>query len=229
MATRTAPTFRRSLLATLIALALAVPRPSEGQVQASGPVPCPTSTVGRVFSPRDPRASFLHHRIAALLDGEIQGLESLVASTPATSPDRAPLLRRLAEDYVELENARAMTAASSRQKAMDGYTKLLNEYPSYAQLDEVQYYLGLEAERDGDVSNARRDYFMLIQQRPASPLVPLAYLAFADLFFDEAKGDPSKWELAAQAYMKVISYPPPPELRKGEGLRGKLSDARRLE
>ena len=209
MALRTTLTLRRSLAATAVALALAVTRPSEGQLQAAGPTPCPPSTVGRIPSPRDPRPSFLRHRVATLVDAEVQGLEGLIAATPATAPERAPLLRRLAEDYVELENARAMTAASSRQKAIDDYTRIATEYPNYAQLDEVHYYLGLEREREGDVSNARRAYFTLIQQRPASPFVPLAYLAFADLFFDEAKGDPTKWELAAQAYEKVVSYPPP--------------------
>ena len=39
--------------------------------------------------------------------------------------------------------------------------------------------------------------------------MPNAYLAFGEMFFSEAAGDPSKWELARQAYQKVIAYPPP--------------------
>jgi hypothetical protein len=36
-----------------------------------------------------------------------------------------------------------------------------------------------------------------------------AYLAFGELFFNEAQGDPSKWALAEQSYGEVIKYPPP--------------------
>ncbi len=175
---------------------------------------------------RDPRVRA--HRTFGLLDAEVRGLESLAAATSPTSPDLVPLRRRLAEDYFELaeaaladkaqadaagnralSSARAATAADARARGKEGYAKILAEAPSYAQLDEVQYYLGLEQERDHDAANARRTYFMLIQQRPSSRFVPLAYLAFADLFFDEARSDPSRWELATQAYQKVIGYPPP--------------------
>ena len=34
-------------------------------------------------------------------------------------------------------------------------------------------------------------------------------MAFGELFFQEAQGDPSKWDLAAAAYKEVIKYPPP--------------------
>jgi tetratricopeptide (TPR) repeat protein len=177
--------------------------------------PRPTAAPSQV-SPvvRDDRRSRLQQRAQGLMAAEIQGLESLLASTPATSPDRAQLLRRLAEDYVELENAavKDQTAAlvqSSRQNAEQRYTSLKDEFPSYALLDEVLYYLGYEYEQAGDLANARRTYFALIQTRPSSKYIPQAYLAFGDMFFAEATGDPSKYSLAEQAYMKVISYPPP--------------------
>ena len=44
-------------------------------------------------------------RQRALLVTEIQGLESLFATTPKNAPDRPQLARRLAEGYVELESA----------------------------------------------------------------------------------------------------------------------------
>ena len=52
--------------------------------------------------------------------------------------------------------------------------------------------------RRSDLDNARKVYFELIQKAPKSPYIPNAYLAFGELFFNEAQGDPSKWELAAQ-------------------------------
>ena len=63
---------------------------------------------------RDPRQIVLKQRTLALLVTEIQQMESLLKSTGLQSRDRPMLLRRLAEDYVELENAAAheMTVAA---------------------------------------------------------------------------------------------------------------------
>ena len=71
------------------------------------------------------------------------------------------------------------------------------------------YYLAYEYEQAQDLENARKVYYELIQKAPQSKYIPNAYLAFGELFFNEAQGDPSKWELAAQAYQEVIKYPPP--------------------
>lgn len=68
---------------------------------------------------------------------------------------------------------------------------------------------GLSAERAGDFMTARKRYFELIQSAPSSSLVPLAYLAFAELFRVEAESDPSKLPLASAAYREVVRYPPP--------------------
>ena len=48
---------------------------------------------------------------------------------------------------------------------------------------------------------ARKVYLDLIQKAPASQYVPSAYLAFGELFFQEAQADrPAKWALAEQSY-----------------------------
>ena len=54
---------------------------------------------------RDLRTTRLQARGRALLITEISGLERLYKRTPRRSPDRAQLVRRLAEGYVELESA----------------------------------------------------------------------------------------------------------------------------
>jgi tetratricopeptide (TPR) repeat protein len=190
---------------------------------------------------RDLRRSHLAPRIRALLVTEIQGLESLFASTPKNAPDRPQLARRLAEDYVELESAafRDKTEAgikideakkknpgavaklqqtqtqanqigiAARKKAIDYYTLIKNTYPTYSAMDEVLYYLAYEYEQGQDLTNARKVYYELIQKAPQSKYIPNAYLAFGELFFNEAQGDPSKWDLAAGAYQEVAKYPPP--------------------
>lgn len=97
----------------------------------------------------------------------------------------------------------------ARKKAIENYSLIINDYPSYGQLDEVLYYLAYEYEQASDLAKARSVYYDLIKKRPDSKYIPNAYLAFGELFFNEAQGDPSKWDLAAQAYSEVIKYPAP--------------------
>ncbi len=177
---------------------------------------------------RDARSQRLKPRVRALLVSEIQGLENLFATTPRNAPDRPMLARRLAEAYVELESAafRDKTEAEirknaaeaekavkimamARAKAISYYTLIKNSFPSYPKLDEVLYYLAYEYEQAQDLKNARAVYYELIQKAPNSKYIPSAYLAFGELFFVEAQGDQSKFELAKQAYMEVVKYPPP--------------------
>jgi tetratricopeptide (TPR) repeat protein len=190
---------------------------------------------------RDDRKNRLQARQRALLVTEISGLENLFSGTPANAPDRSQVVRRLAEDYVELESAAfrdktlaeikrdqlkktdpagasqqqaqvqlgAQIMGKARENAEKFYTIIDTDYPDYPQLDEVLYYLAYEYEQANDNANARRIYYELIQKRPNSKYIPNAYLAFGELFFNDAQGDPSKWAFARDAYVKVIGYPPP--------------------
>ena len=158
-------------------------------------------------SARDPR--FGRKRPLTLLLPEIQALEGLFAATPATSPDRPALVRRLAEEYAELaRSGDARTAAAAHASALKYYT-LLTTFPQYPQMDEAFYYEGLEHELAGNLPNARRCYYELIKRSPQSKLIPLAYFAFGEMFNAEAMSDPSKNDLAVQAYTEVLKYPPP--------------------
>jgi len=202
---------------------------------------------------RDERAAKASKKSRQLLVTEIQGLESLFASTKKNSPDRPKLGRRLAEGYVELEAAafREKTTAevnrdaakkkapntvagfqtqvatadkilvAARKNAIKYYGLLKDQYPKWCQFpnadaskasgctDEVLYYLAYEYEQAKDYDNARKVYFELIDKWKQSKYIPNAYLAFGELFFQEAQGDPSKWALAEQSYQEVIKYPPP--------------------
>ncbi len=112
------------------------------------------------------------------------------------------------QQQTQANQAEAVMKAA-RKKAIENYTLVVNDYPAYGQLDEVLYYLAYEYEQANDLKNARSVYYDLIKKRPDSKYIPNAYLAFGELFFNEAQGDPAKWELAAQAYSEVIKYPPP--------------------
>src|SRR6185295_8425818 len=75
----------------------------------------PTSSMNA--AQRDERRNRLAARSRQLLVTEIQGLESLFASTPKNAPDRPKLLRRLAEGYVELESAAFRDKTENGMKA----------------------------------------------------------------------------------------------------------------
>jgi tetratricopeptide (TPR) repeat protein len=201
----------------------ATPDDAAAPLTAAPEAPTPEETE---LAPPEPRV--WRARSAGLIITEINGLESLLASTPKDGADRVLLLRRLAEDYVELEHAAARAVkpaspsarsaaahreplggparamAKARSLAQKYYATIEDEYPSYPQLDEVLYFLAHEYELANDSANARRVYFELVQKRPRSKYVPNAYFAFGELFSKQAE-----WGFARDAYIKVIGSPPP--------------------
>ena len=150
-------------------------------------------------------------RSVTLLVPELQALESLKSATATTLPDYPTLVRRLAEDYSELSYARASNgerqeASESRKRAIAAYAILAQNHPNMNAIDEVLYYLGYAYELENDLPNARKTYFNLISRQPSSKYVPYAYYAFGEAFFAEAKSDPTKWQLAAQAYLETLKF-----------------------
>ncbi|NRA35628.1 MAG: hypothetical protein HRU17_20065 [Polyangiaceae bacterium] len=119
-------------------------------------------------------------------------------------------------------NSAMKTVASSkrivktaRKNAIKYYKKMKRHFPNYSKLDEVLYYLAYEYEQLGKLDSARKVYFELIEKSPKSKYVPNAYLAFGELFFQDAMADPSKWVVAANAYRQVTKYKPPENLSYG--------------
>jgi tetratricopeptide (TPR) repeat protein len=115
----------------------------------------------------------------------------------------------LAGQKQTVANQAATIMGRARANAEKYYGIIIHDYPNYPQLDEVLYYLAYEYEQANENDRARKAYYDLIQRRPDSKYIPNAYLAFGELFFNEAQGDPSKWGFARDAYVKVIGYPPP--------------------
>jgi tetratricopeptide (TPR) repeat protein len=209
------------------AIPVAVEPPDEPpppEAEPRHPVPAPGLDATLFRDPRRPP------RALPLLVVEIQQLEALAHATAAGAPDRTAILRRLAEDYVELEKAataeslvpgdparrevKKRTAEHAHQEAIRDYEASLAASSAAssagtARSDEATYFLAYERERAGDLAGARRGYLDLITKSPNSRYVPMAYLAFGELFAAEALDDPSKWELAKQAFLKVLTTPPP--------------------
>ena len=92
------------------------------------PPPAPAKTLKGPAAPPNPdgpgtaveiRRNLASTRSGQLLVTQIQGLESLLAATPATAPDRPAILRRLADSYVELESSAFRAKIESRGHADD--------------------------------------------------------------------------------------------------------------
>ncbi len=171
-------------------------------------------------------------RQSALLVVETQQLERLLEVTPPSAPDRGVMLRRLAENYVELSRSLARDGKSgapeARAKAIACYDRLVREVPAYPQIDEALYFAGLERELGGDWRSARATYYDLIKRAPNSKYIPHAYFAFGEMFFDEAKSDPAKLDLASQAFLEVVKYPAPQNGVMADALLrlGQIADAK---
>lgn len=127
-----------------------------------------------------------------------------------------------AKAYKKSEKKAKKMLIASRKRAIKYYTALKKGYPKWCQnpnksdptkstgcTDEVLYYLAYEYEQAKDYEKARKVYFELIKNWAKSKYIPNAYLAFGELFFQEAQSDPAKWTFAEQSYLEVIKYPPP--------------------
>ena len=90
---------------------------------------------------------------------------------------------------------------AARKNGIKYYSLLKDQYPKWCQLpnaadasksqgcgDEVLYYLAYEYEQAKDYDHARKVYFELIQNWAKSKYIPNAYLAFGELFFQDAQG-----------------------------------------
>lgn len=159
---------------------------------------------------RDPLFGKRKPRARALVVTELQGLSSLLAATPPTAPDRPAMLKRTGDGYFELARQGGQAATSARQAAIKHYSELNSSYPSFNQRDEVLYYLALSYEKGADYANARRCYYDVIKSYPQSKYIPYAYFAFGEIFRVESASDPSKFDLARQAYKEVMKYPQSP-------------------
>ena len=170
----------------------------------------PAPARARARSSRAPGSRALYSRAEAPPDR--RAARRLAKDTSAEAPSRATRSERTRSGREEEEGntekfrrdaaQEAAIVKAARNKAIAYYTKMKTDYPNYSKLDEVLYYLAYEHEQAGDLKNARTVYYELIQKAPKSSYIPNAYLAFGELFFVEAQGDPSKWDLAA-AYKEV--------------------------
>jgi len=162
----------------------------------------------------DPRFSKGRSAPRSRLETQARLIERLLKATPPADPDRPALIRRLAEVEAALAHAAQQdkngpAEARYRRAAIGHYESFKTSYPGDKTLDQVLYHLALEHQRLGDQSAARKAYLELTTAVPRSKLVPHAYFAFGELFFQEASSDPTKFALAQRFYQEVLKHPSP--------------------
>lgn len=185
----------------------------------------PSPELVRLLRFLDTRQSATGPRARAAVVAELNGLERLVETAPKDSPDRLPLLHRIAEDYVELRSAAmrdelrlsgseaeqaSAQVGAARTQAIAHYQLLLEAFPSYSERDDLYLALAIEYGWSDDIRSLREKMFFIIREAPRSRHIPLAYFVFGEMFLLEAADDPSKKPLAVAAFRQVSRYPSPP-------------------
>jgi TolA-binding protein len=90
--------------------------------------------------------------------------------------------------------------------AMEQYTKIVKEYPSFERTDEVLFFLGQFLMEDGQDKKALVAYNGLIKKYPKSKFLPDAWLAFGEYYFNNSKGKRPELERALEAYKRAAEF-----------------------
>ncbi len=228
--------------------AASTPAPGTKRYKPLAPANPPRNTISSGRSGRSSNKQGYHFLLR-----EIALVSQLNRDTPRNSREKPQLVRRLADNYAELESdlylnqletealsrqhrraapARsrrlakkgkriARQVARARRGAIRNYRRLAKRHKHHCLFpnrqraadrgcaDQVLYYLAYEYELAKKYDKARDVYLQIVTSWPKSQYVPHAYLAFGELYFNEAQGNPARWALAQQAYEKVLAFPAP--------------------
>ncbi|GAC1536771.1 MAG: hypothetical protein NVS3B10_00880 [Polyangiales bacterium] len=128
---------------------------------------------------------------------------------------------------MESDQAKAMKLRDQSQgRVVDIYRLIVDKHDDYARLDEVLYYLAYEYEQrkatdPNDKAQVKMErenkekalatYLELIKKRPKSKFVSAAYIAYGDLYFEDALNGKIDWKIPLEAYDRVIASGEPPD------------------
>jgi hypothetical protein len=114
----------------------------------------------------------------------------------------------------------------SQGRVTEIYQLIIDKHEDYPKLDEVMYYLAYEYEQQkatdpNDKAQIKKEreskekalatYLMLIKKRPKSKFVSAAYIAYGDLYFEDALNGKIDWKIPLEAYDRVIQSGDPPD------------------
>jgi TolA-binding protein len=162
-----------------------------------------------------PRAIFgKPPRPRVLLAKELDDLQRVLERTSPDEHNRPAMLLRIGMDFIELETRAKLdgdpdTARTARSHAAKTFAQLEQEKPGYAENDAILFHLAQGYDLVGDRTSARETFLSLVKRHPTSRFVSDAYVSYADIVFDEATRDASKWPTAEAAYREAVIRPPP--------------------
>lgn len=93
------------------------------------------------------------------------------------------------------------------QKAVEAYSKIVQEHKDFERTDEVLYFLGLNLMEMGDEKRGLVAYNRLISKYQKSKYLPDSYLAVAEYYFNGSKGKRESLEKALENYKNAAKFP----------------------
>ncbi|MEO7096322.1 MAG: tetratricopeptide repeat protein [Polyangiales bacterium] len=133
-----------------------------------------------------------------------------------------PAVPKMKEDKGKAEALRD----KSQDRVVFLYRQIVDKHEDYSKLDEVLYYLAYEYEQrkatdPNDKAQIKMErenkekalatYLELIKKRPKSKFVSAAYIAYGDLYFEDALNGKIDWKIPLEAYDRVIASGEPPD------------------
>ncbi len=99
-----------------------------------------------------------------------------------------------------------MQSKDYAKKAIEQYSRIVQEFKDFERTDEVLYFLGLNLMDMGDEKRGLVAYNRLIGKYPKSKYLPDAYLAVAEFFFNGSKGRRTELEKALENYKNAAKF-----------------------
>jgi tetratricopeptide (TPR) repeat protein len=144
--------------------------------------------------------------------GELYWEESKFFFFEANRKDDDKIRAMNSDDKAGIERAEAekkeLTDKSQdfAKKAIEQYSRIVQEFKDFERTDEVLYFLGLNLMDMGDEKRALIAYNRLISKYQKSKYLPDSYLAVAEYFFNGSKGRRDQLEKALEGYKNAAKF-----------------------
>lgn len=173
----------------------------------------------------DPKHVTLSRRLAESYY-ELERMKEAEALSLTTEILTAEKAKKPVDDLKKKRDKANMLRDKLQERVVVLYRQIVDKHTDYPKNDEVLYYLAYEYESQkatdpNDKAQLKREreskekalatYLELVKKYPQSKYVSAAYIAFGDLYFEEALNGRAEWTIPLEAYDRVIKAGPPPE------------------
>ncbi len=115
--------------------------------------------------------------------------------------DKAGIAQAEAEKAKILEQSKEYS-----QKAIEQYSRIVQEFKDFERTDEVLYFLGLNLMEMGDEKRGLVAYKRLVDKYTKSRYLPDAYLAIGEFYFNNSKSKRDQLEKALENYKSAAKF-----------------------